>query len=153
MKPNESLSVGPLIPHGPGMRLLEWVKRPKEKGLQAETTVSDRWPLHRDGKVSSLIAVELVAQAIAALNTLRRGVEAGVRLGLLVGIKEAEFFYPHIPVGTRLQIQITELYHVGDYAVFEGQVTSELEPFCKTIIQVMEPEEEILSKLKAGERP
>ena len=48
---------------------------------------------------------------------------------------------------TRLFIQIDELYHVGDYAVFQGKVSSDLAFFCKTIVQVMEPEEEILSKL------
>ena len=35
----------------------------------------------------------------------------------------------------------------SDYAVFQGKVSSDLAFFCKTIVQVMEPEEEILSKL------
>jgi hypothetical protein len=32
--------------------------------------------------------------------------------------------------------------------VFQGKVSSDLAFFCKIIIQVMEPEEEVLSKLK-----
>jgi predicted hotdog family 3-hydroxylacyl-ACP dehydratase len=134
------------------MRLIEWVKNPTQSGLQAETTVTEAWPLNKDGGVSSLICIELVAQAISALSTWRRGEGARPRIGLLVGIKEAEFFYCNIPVMTRLFIQIDELYHVGGYGVFQGKVSSELALFCKTIIQVMEPEEKTLSSLMTSQR-
>jgi predicted hotdog family 3-hydroxylacyl-ACP dehydratase len=130
------------------MRLIEWVRKPTQNSLQAETTVTGAWPLNRDGAVSSLICVELVAQAISALSTWRRGEGARPRVGLLVGIKEAEFSNFSVPVRTRLVIQIDELYHVGDYAVFQGMVSSELASFCKIIVQVMEPEKEVLSNLK-----
>jgi predicted hotdog family 3-hydroxylacyl-ACP dehydratase len=131
------------------MRLIDWVKGPTQNGLQAVATVTEAWPLNMDGRVSSLICVELVAQAVSALSTWRRGERAKPRVGLLVGVKEAEFSYSSIPVMTRLFIQIDELYHVGDYAVFQGKVSSELAFFCKTVIQVMEPEEETLSNLKS----
>jgi predicted hotdog family 3-hydroxylacyl-ACP dehydratase len=134
------------------MRLIEWVRKPTQNSLQAETTVTGAWPLNRDGVVSSLICVELVAQAISALSTWRRGEGARPRVGLLVGIKEAEFSNFSVPVRTRLVIQIDELYHVGDYAVFQGMVSSELASFCKIIVQVMEPEKEVLSNLKISQR-
>jgi predicted hotdog family 3-hydroxylacyl-ACP dehydratase len=152
MEQNQLLPAEPLIPQRLRMRLIDWVKRPTQNGLQAETTVTETWPLNRDGSVSSLICVELVAQAISALSTWRRGEGARPRIGLLVGIKEAEFSYSSIPVMTRLSIQIDELYHVGGYAVFQGQVSSDSAFFCKIIIQVMEPEEEILSNLMTSQR-
>ncbi len=141
-----------LIPHRRRMRLIDWVKRPTQTGLQAGTIVTEEWPLYNNGAVSSIICIELVAQAIAALSTWRRGEGAGPRLGLLAGIKEAEISKSSVPLGTRLDIQIEELSHVGDYAVFEGNVRSALDSFCKIIIQVMEPEEEFLSKLKTRQR-
>ena len=128
------------------------MKRPTQNGLQAETIVTEAWPLYNNGEVSSIICIELVAQAISALSTWRRGEGARPRVGLLVGIKEAEFSKSSVPVGTRLNIQINELSHVGDYAVFEGNVRSDSDSFCKIIIQVMEPEEEILSNLKTRQR-
>lgn len=152
MDQNELFPAGPLIPHKRRMRLLEWVKRPIEKTLLAETTVNSLWPLHRDGMVSSVISIELVAQAIAALRTWRAGEEAGERLGFLVGVKEATFSSSSFPVGNRLFIQIAELYHLGEYAVYEGQVRSESDFICKTTIQVMEPGEEVLSNLKTRQR-
>ncbi len=134
------------------MGLIDWVKGPTQKSLQAETTVTEAWPLTEDGNVSSVICVELVAQTICALSTWRRGEGARPRIGLLVGVKEAEFFYSSILVTTKLFIQIDELYHVGDYAVFQGKVSSESAFFCKAIIQVLEPEEEVLPNLIASQR-
>jgi predicted hotdog family 3-hydroxylacyl-ACP dehydratase len=134
------------------MRLIDWVKKPAQNSLQAETTVTEAWPLNRDGRVSSIICVELVAQAVAALNTWRRGEGAKPRVGLLVGVKEVEFSCSSIPVMTKLTIEIEELYHVGDYAVFKGKVKSESASLCETIIQVMEPEEETLSDLVTSQR-
>ena len=152
MEQNPLLPAEPLIPQRLRMRLIDWVKRPTQTGLQAETTVTEAWPLNRDGSVSSLICVELVAQAICALSTWRRGEGARPRVGLLVGIKKAEFSYSNIPVMTKLFIQIDELYHVVDYAVFQGKVSSESTLFCKAIIQVMEPEEEVLPNLITSQR-
>ena len=152
MDRNEFFPAEPLIPQRRRMKLLEWVKRPTEQGLLAETTANADWPLHRDGMVSSVISIELVAQAIAALKSWRGGEGASACLGLLVGVKEAEFSAADFPVGTRLVIQVKELYHVGDYAVYEGQVGSEADFLCKTIIQVMETEEEVLANLQARQR-
>ena len=140
MEQKNILRAESLIPHRRHMRLLEWVINPAQKGLQAETTVTESWPLNRDGSVSSLLCIELVAQAISALSTWRRGEGARPRVGLLVGIKEAEFFTLSLPLGTGLTIHVEELYHVGNYAVFKGQVISGSALFCTTIIQVMEPE-------------
>jgi predicted hotdog family 3-hydroxylacyl-ACP dehydratase len=53
-----------LIPHRRDMKLLDWVVNPGHDGLQAETTVAESWPLAREGSVSSLLCIELVAQAI-----------------------------------------------------------------------------------------
>ncbi len=140
MEQKNILRAESLIRHRRHMRLLEWVINPAQRGLQAETTVTESWPLNRDGSVSSLLCIELVAQAISALSTWRRGEGARPRVGLLVGIKEAEFFTLSLPLGTGLTIHVEELYHVGNYAVFKGQVISGSVLFCTTIIQVMESE-------------
>jgi predicted hotdog family 3-hydroxylacyl-ACP dehydratase len=152
MEQNELLPAEPLIPQRRRMRLIEWVRKPTQNSLQAEATVTGAWPLNEDGTVSSLICIELVAQAISALSTWRRGEGARPRVGLLVGIKEAEFSNFSVPVRTRLFIRIDELYHVGDYAVFQGMVSSESAFLCKIVLQVMEPGKEVLSDLKISQR-
>ena len=146
------LPAEPLVPHRGSMRLLDGVWTPTGDGIQAESMVTEKWPLARDGTVSPLICVELAAQAISALSTWRRGEGARPRVGLLVGIKEAEFSAARIPVKTRLIVQMGKLYQIGNYAVFQGQVRSEWACFCKITVQVMEPEEDLLSNLKAWHR-
>jgi predicted hotdog family 3-hydroxylacyl-ACP dehydratase len=139
-----------LIPHRRQMKLLERVVNPAHKELQAETTVTESWPLARDGSVSSLLCVELVAQAVSALATWRRGEGARPRPGLLVGIKDAQLFAGTLLFGTRVNIHVEELYHLGNYAVFMGRVTSGSDLLCTTTLQVMEPEEEgFLNLLRA----
>ena len=149
MKADERIFAEPLIPHRGPMRLIEWVKGPTPHGLQSETTVKEGWPLTKEGTVSSLLGVELVAQAISAMSTWHRGKGAAPRVGLLVGIKEAEFSRARIPIGVRLSIKVERLYQVGNYAVFQGHISAESALFCRITIQVMEPEEEILSFLQA----
>lgn len=152
MEQSQLLPAEPLIPHRRCMRLIDWVTEPTQNGLQAETTVTEAWPLNRDGRVSSIICIELVAQAAAALNTWRRGGGARPRAGLLVGIKEAEFSCSSIPLMTKLTIKIEELYHVGGYAVFKGKVSCESASLCETMIQVVESEKETLSSLVISQR-
>lgn len=131
-----------LIPHRRHMKLLDRVVNPMHKELQAETTVAESWPLARDGAVSSLLCIELVAQAISALSTWRKGEGAKPRPGLLVGIKDAQLFAASLPIGTRITIHVEELYHLGNYAVFTGRVTSDSALLCTATLQVMEPEGE-----------
>jgi len=139
-----------LIPHRRQMKLLDRVVNPAHKELQAETTVTESWPLARDGSVSSLLCIELVAQAVSALATWRRGEGARPRPGLLVGIKDAQLLAGTLLFGTRVNIHVEELYHLGNYAVFTGRVTSGSDLLCATTVQVMEPEEEgFLSFLRA----
>lgn len=152
MEQNELIPAEPLIPQRRRMRLIDWVKNPSHDSMQAEATVTEAWPLISDGKVDSIMCVELVAQTVSALSTWRRGEGVKPRVGLLVGIKEVGFSDSSIPVRTRLLIQVDELYHVGDYAVFQGIVSSELDFHCKMNIQVIEPEEEVLSNLKTWQR-
>jgi len=124
------------------MKLLDRVVNPVHKELQAETTVAESWPLAKDGSVSSVLCIELVAQAISALSTWRRGEGARPRPGLLVGIKEAQFFAGRLPIGTKVNIHVEELSHLGNYAVFMGRVSSGSALLCTTTLQVMEPEGE-----------
>jgi len=131
-----------LIPHRRHMKLLDRVVNPGPNGLQAETTVAESWPLARNGSVSSLLCIELVAQAVSALSTWRRGEGAIPRPGLLVGIKDAQLFCCTLPIGARISIHVEELYHLGNYAVFTGQVTSGSALLCTATLQVIEPEEE-----------
>ncbi len=147
MEHSQALPAERLVPHRGRMRLIEFIKAPTWSGLHAEATISEAWPLSGNGSVSSIICVELVAQAISALSTWRRGEGARPQIGLLVGIKEVELYHASIPVRTKLVIQVEEINQLGGYAVFKGKVKSDSASFCEVIVQVLEPEKEDLSSI------
>lgn len=150
MDPKEAIQAENLIPHRGRMKLIERITIPDQGRIDAETMVTDTWPLCRDGRVDSIVCIEVIAQAAAALSTARRGEGALPRLGFLVGIKEARLLASSIPVGTPLSARIEVLYRVGDYAVCRGEVSSSAELLCTAEIQVMEPDESTLSEIISG---
>jgi predicted hotdog family 3-hydroxylacyl-ACP dehydratase len=145
------LSAELLIPHRSRMMLIERIKNRDKNGLQAEATVREDWPMYEKGAVNSIICIELIAQSVSAFGTWRRGSGAVPRVGLLVGIKKAEFTTTTLPIDTKLRIRVEELSRVGKYAVFNGEVTSGATSFCTAVLQVVDSEKDILQKIKAAQ--
>jgi len=138
-----------LIPHRRRMMLIERIKNPHKSGLQAETRVKEDWPMYEKGAVSSIICIELIAQSISAFSTWQRGVGAVPRVGFLVGVKRAEFTTATLPMDTKLRISVEEVSRVTNYGVFKGAVASGSTNHCKAVIQVIDPEKDILPRVKA----
>jgi predicted hotdog family 3-hydroxylacyl-ACP dehydratase len=138
-----------LIPHRRQMMLIERIKNPNKSGLQAETKVREAWPMYENGAVSSLICIELIAQSVSAFGTWRRGAGAVPRVGLLVGIKRAEFTTATLPLDIKLRISVEKVSKVGNYGVFKGEVASGPTNLCKAVVQVIDPDKDILQRIKA----
>jgi predicted hotdog family 3-hydroxylacyl-ACP dehydratase len=138
-----------LIPHRRAMMLIERIKKPDESGLQAETTVRENWPMFEKGAVSSIMCIELIAQSVSAFGTWQRGAGAIPRVGLLVGVKSAEFATATLPIDIKLTIRIDAVSRVGKYGVFRGEVTSGPTNLCKAVVQVIDPGKDILQEIKA----
>lgn len=139
-----------MIPHRRKMMLLERVKKPDGKGLRAETRVKEDWPMVEQGAVSTIIGIELLAQSVSAFSTWRRGPGSEPRIGLIVGIKSAEFSNATMPVGIRLTIRVDEVSNIGNYGVFRGEVSSDSARYCKAVLQVLDPDKDILKELKTS---
>jgi len=137
-----------MIPHRRRMRLIDRIKNPDQQGLQAETTVRDVWPMYKNGAVSSIMCIELIAQSVSAFATWLRGSGASPRVGFLVGIKTAEFNSATLPIDTHLVITVKEISRVGNYGVFRGEVSSGPTSFCAAVIQVIDPDRSTLQKIK-----
>ncbi|MFH1139311.1 MAG: hypothetical protein V1816_24785 [Pseudomonadota bacterium] len=118
-----------LIPHRSGMKLIDRIIRLEDNLTLAAAVVSERWPLFRDNRVSSLIALELAAQTAGAMKIWRRGETKNQDgLGFLAGIKSARFFQADVAKGVELLIEtacpkILE-HHEGQYGVVSGRVRS-----------------------------
>ena len=148
MTPDSFLNAESMIPHRHRMKLIERIISPDQNGLRAETTVRKVWPLYERGAVSSIICVELIAQSVSAFATWLRGPRAIPRIGLLVGVKRAELSTATIPIDIDLTIKVEKISRVGNYGVFKGEVASGPTSFCKAVIQVIDPDGNILEKIK-----
>jgi predicted hotdog family 3-hydroxylacyl-ACP dehydratase len=145
----EFLMAESLIPHRHRMMLIERIINPDKSGLQAETRVREDWPLYEEGAVSSIICIELIAQSVSAFGTWQRGVGAVPRVGLLVGVKRAEFTTATLPMDIKLRISVEEVSRVGNYGVFKGDVASGPTNLCKAVVQVIDLDKDILQRIKA----
>jgi predicted hotdog family 3-hydroxylacyl-ACP dehydratase len=127
MSSNDSPSVytdiEKLIPHRAPMRLVQTITRIDDESIETASVVQDSWPTARDGRVRSLVLIELVAQTAAALQGWReRREREGSEGGLLVGVHEAKLHKGVLPVGTQLRCFARISYGAPNYLAFEGRV-------------------------------
>ena len=136
------MEIEALIPHRDRMRLIGEVMAVDDDRAVTLSTVTEDWPLYRDGFVDALVAIELVAQTAALLEGWKRlqSGRGGIS-GWLVGIKKADFRLPRIPLHATLITEAHRDYAMESYAVFGGTVRVGTEVVAVVSIQAFRPEE------------
>ena len=136
------MEIGDLIPHRDRMRLIGEVMAVDDDRAVTLSTVTEEWPLYRDGSVDALVTIELVAQTAAILEGWKRLQSGrGGASGWLVGIKRADFRLPRIGLHAALITETRRDYAMESYAVFEGTVRVGAEVAAIVSIQAFRPEE------------
>lgn len=131
-----------LIPHRDRMRLIDRVVAVDDEKAVTAATVTEDWPLVREGSVDILVTIELVAQTAALLEGWKRlQSKKGGATGWLVGIKKADFRRHRLPVPLTLITEAVRSYALEGYAVFTGTVSSGSEVVASVQIQALRPEE------------
>lgn len=136
------IDIETLIPHRDRMRLIDRVVAVDDEKAVTAATVTDDWPLYREGSVDILVTIELVAQTAALLEGWKRlKSNRGGATGWLVGIKKADFRRPRLPVPMILITEAARSYALEGYAVFTGTVSNGSEVVATMQIQALRPEE------------
>ena len=132
-------SIDSLIPHRDRMKLVDEIVELTEESAITRATVSSLWPLLSGEKVDPLVIIELTAQTAAIHISWKRGVAQGKESGggLLVGVKEAEFFVDFLPLGMMLTTSVKNMYSLENYTVLEGMVCAENGNVGRVEIQVI----------------
>jgi predicted hotdog family 3-hydroxylacyl-ACP dehydratase len=121
-----TLDIEKLIPHRAPMRLVQAITKMDGDSIETEATVLSSWPTAQDGRVRTLVLIELLAQTAATLQGWRERHESQVgQGGLLVGVHEVKLAMPTVAVGTRLRCRARETHGVGNYKAFEGRITGD----------------------------
>lgn len=94
-----------LVPHGPPMLMLEELVSWAPGEAECRMTVRDDAPFVEEGRVDAVLTMEYMAQCVAAClgyEAFREGV--GVRVGMIVAVRQMALAVPHIAAGTTLRV-------------------------------------------------
>jgi predicted hotdog family 3-hydroxylacyl-ACP dehydratase len=142
-EPLDFPDVRELLPHRGAAVLLDRLVSADEDVARAELTVSERTPFTDGGPVDAVLALEYMAQAVAAHFGLAcRGRGEPVRVGYLVGVREATFGVTQFEEGERLSVVARRVF--GDHllAAFECEVLRSREVVATALLSVVLPSSE-----------
>ncbi len=109
-----------LVPHRPPMLLVDTLVAHEGRKIVCRTTIREDHPFVRGGEVSMLVAVELFAQAAAALvGLLAPPGGPSMSTGALLGSRQVRFFADALRLGDELEIHCEEVMNVGMAAQVE----------------------------------
>jgi predicted hotdog family 3-hydroxylacyl-ACP dehydratase len=139
---NVMYDIESLIPHRGRMKLIGEIIEMNDSRCVTVSTASEAWPLHSGGSVDPVILIELAAQTAGAhfgWDEMRSGNENAGRVGWIVGIKKAEFFLDRIPVGSRIEVSITDRKIDETYAEITGIARIGSDVAAEIMLQVFRP--------------
>ncbi|NOZ02197.1 MAG: hypothetical protein GXP54_09945 [Deltaproteobacteria bacterium] len=133
------LEVERFIPHRDRMKLVDGIIKVDQRQCIVSTRVRDSWPTALGNDVSSIITIELIAQASAVLdgwNTRAGSPDKG--WPMLVGVRKAMILCERMRVGQRLSITANQRVDSRNYKVFEGMVLADTRLIATATIQAVD---------------
>jgi predicted hotdog family 3-hydroxylacyl-ACP dehydratase len=116
--------VAELIPHAPPARVLAEVLAGGAGGILCAGSIPGDHPLAAGGEVPGFLAIELGAQAAAALEALARQPGGRPRIGYLVGVRDTHL-PARLPTGRTLHVTAVPAGAAAALAVYDMQVAEE----------------------------
>jgi predicted hotdog family 3-hydroxylacyl-ACP dehydratase len=122
-------AVESLLPHRDPARLVRVVVEAAAERIACIAVIPPDHPLTQGGRAPAFLGLEAGAQAAAALEALsRQGKDAGdtgPRLGYLVGVREAVFHAPDLPVAEPLTVTVEAVGSAPPLAVYTARIELE----------------------------
>lgn len=116
-------SIEDLVPHGEPIRMIESLEAWEPGYARCAMTIRDSTPFAQEGAVSSVVALEIMAQGVAAClgyEAFRAG--GGVRVGMIIASRSFEIFEPEMRVGDALRVEVRRQRGNEDLSHFHGEV-------------------------------
>lgn len=113
-----------LLPHTGLARLLRTIRESDASSIDATGEIPAAHPLVRDGRAPAFLAIELGAQAAAAMSALAGQGEGGsgpIR-GRLVRVTVARFLQATLPVDTSLDVTARLVASAAPLAIYDVDV-------------------------------
>jgi predicted hotdog family 3-hydroxylacyl-ACP dehydratase len=116
--------VAELVPHAPPARLLTEVLAGGAGAILCAGSIPGDHPLAAAGEAPGFLAIELGAQAAAALEALARPAGGRPRIGYLVGVRNAHL-PTRLPIGRALHVTAVPAGAAAALAIYDMQVAEE----------------------------
>ena len=105
-----------LVPHGLPMLALDDLLDWKPGYARARLVVSAESPFEHDGRIDTTIALEYMAQTVAAcLGMESRSGGTGVRVGMVIACRQMTIERPYLEVGEELVLE-AQMVHGFDHS-------------------------------------
>ncbi|GAA0208588.1 hotdog family protein [Kangiella japonica] len=141
-----SSPVSDFIPHSEPMVLIDRVVDFEANKLQAEVSITEQSRFYDAnlGGVENLVAIEYMAQAIAALAGIRSQLNnQSVKLGFLLGTRKMELHQAVLEQGKRYQVEVEELFmDDSGLGAFQCAITFNGEMVAEAKLNVFETNDE-----------
>jgi 3-hydroxyacyl-[acyl-carrier-protein] dehydratase len=112
-----------LLPHAPPARLVRGVLEVSAAGIVCAAGIPPSHPLAAAGRAPALLGIEAAAQAAAVLEALaRREEDPAPRIGYLVGIREARFAVPSLPIDRPFRVSARLQGSAPPLSIYEIEV-------------------------------
>lgn len=143
------LTINGLIPHGPGMRMVDQLVTVGERWVTTSFTVpTDSAWIDENGRLDELACVEIIAQSFAAAHGFHlppdqladhKGLLLGVTNLAIRGVARA---------GDRLSIGLKKVTRFGDFGIVEGEIRDEDGKLIATgTVKIWRPKETVVSAM------
>jgi predicted hotdog family 3-hydroxylacyl-ACP dehydratase len=132
------------------MKLLDEITEITGRTLAARSVIRPDWPLVQNERASTVICIELIAQAVDALDKFERNPAGPPSIGLLVGVKDSVLEQAEMPVGAEVRTNVEKVSGLGSYGVFSGRVSLEGVAVASAELQVFRPSSDELAALLRG---
>ena len=126
-----------VLPHKAPMILIDELVAATDTTLTARVLLRDDSPLVQDGRISSLVAIEYMAQAIAAMAGLRELARGDpVKLGFLLGCRELTLAVPELRSGDVLTVEVEETWRTVELGHYQCSVSRDGRSIASGVLSV-----------------
>ena len=124
MKP-QLPDVTDLVPHQRPVLALERLVSWEQEHAVGELTVRADNPLLRDGKVETVMALEYMAQCVAACLGMDSYAGGGdVRVGMVIACRQMKISAPHLDLGQRYRVTADQVRGTDAISHYDGSITT-----------------------------
>ncbi|HEB54391.1 MAG TPA: hypothetical protein ENI87_14150 [bacterium] len=118
-------AVSELIPHEPPMLALDRLTAWRKGHAEGELTIRPENPLARDGTVFTVMALEYMAQAVAACLGMESYLAGGnVRVGMVIACRRMTIHRQSMAVGETFRVRADEVRASDAISHYDGELRS-----------------------------